>query len=374
MRLRTGSSGRPRRSRRRWAHRPRGPPCTSSSCLGRCLSSLPLVGVPPGGFRAKKSEWDCGRSFSVRQPDCRRGARRRGRIFLRCCISGAMAPEMQQRAFWALVRRQHGVVAQAQLLAVGLTVDAIRHRVERGRLYRVYRGVYVVGRPELTELGSFMAAVLSCGEGAALSHTSGAALWRMLPARPGPIHVSTTCSRRGRRGIVLHRRQALEVTRHRGIPVTTPAATLIDIAGCCKRTVLEAAINEADKLDLIHPAALRRELEAAARQPGLAVLRALLDRHTYAMTDSVLERLFVPIARRSGLGTLRTQQHVNGHRVDFYCPELGLVVEADGGRHHRTPMQQTRDRRRDQAHTAAGLIALRFTHAQIAFEPAHVEA
>ena len=63
---------------------------------------------------------------------------------------------------------------------------------------------------------------------------------------------------------------------------------------------------------------------------------------------------------------------MNGFRADFFWPELGLVVETDGLRYHRTPAQQVRDRRRDQVHTAAGLTALRFTHAQVRFEAAEV--
>ena len=69
-----------------------------------------------------------------------------------------------------------------------------------------------------------------------------------------------------------------------------------------------------------------------------------------------------------------TQQHLNGFRVDFYWPELRLVVEADGLRYHRTPAQQAADRRRDHVHAEAGLTSLRFTHAQISFEDAHVVA
>jgi very-short-patch-repair endonuclease len=65
---------------------------------------------------------------------------------------------------------------------------------------------------------------------------------------------------------------------------------------------------------------------------------------------------------------------LNGFKVDFYWPDLGLVVETDGLRYHRTPAEQARDRRRDQAHTAAGLRALRFTHAQVVFEGGHVES
>src|SRR5690349_2963970 len=94
-----------------------------------------------------------------------------------------MTTKILQREIWALVRRQHGVVARWQLLAAGLTASAIRHRLKTGRLRRIHHGVYAVGRPELTQRGRWMAAVLACGEGAALSHGSAAALWQIR--RPG---------------------------------------------------------------------------------------------------------------------------------------------------------------------------------------------
>ena len=105
----------------------------------------------------------------------------------------------------------------------------------------------------------------------------------------------------------------------------------------------------------------------------MAALRETLDRRTLVLTDSELERRFLPIARRAGLPPPQTQSMVNGFRVDFSWPELGLVVETDGLRYHRTPAQQAADRVRDQAHTAAGLTPLRFTHAQVAYAPGHVE-
>ena len=99
----------------------------------------------------------------------------------------------------------------------------------------------------------------------------------------------------------------------------------------------------------------------------------MLDHRTFVLTDSELERRFLPIARRAGLTKPETGAWLNGFKVDFYWPELGLVVETDGLTYHRIPAEQTRDRRRDQAHTAAGLVPLRFTRAQVAFEPGHVE-
>jgi very-short-patch-repair endonuclease len=100
----------------------------------------------------------------------------------------------------------------------------------------------------------------------------------------------------------------------------------------------------------------------------------VLDVRTFTLTDTELEQRFLPIVRAIGLPLPETQIWLNGYRVDFYWPDLRLVVETDGLRYHRTPAQQARDRLRDQTHTAAGLIPLRFTRAQVRYEPAHVRA
>ena len=147
---------------------------------------------------------------------------------------------------WTVAERQHGVVTRRQLLELGLSAKAIKHRIANGRLYPVWRGVYVVGRPQLTLYGRWMAAVLTCGPEAALSHESAAALWEILP-RWHRLEVSVPHgARRSRPGIVIHRRSALgacEVTRRRAIPVTNPISTLVDIASRLERNQLEAAIN-----------------------------------------------------------------------------------------------------------------------------------
>ena len=131
-------------------------------------------------------------------------------------------------------------------------------------------------------------------------------------------------------------------------------------------------MNAADKLDRIDAASLQAAVHQLPIGPGVARLRTLLDRRTYVLTDSELERRFLPLARRAGLPQPLTMATVSGFKVDFFWPEPGLVVETDGLRYHRTPAHQARDRLRDQAHTAAGLTCLRFTHSQVAFEPAHV--
>jgi very-short-patch-repair endonuclease len=277
---------------------------------------------------------------------------------------------------WALAESQHGVVSTRQLSELGLSRRAIQHRVARGRLHRVMRGVYAVGRPELSRRGRWMAAVLCCEPEVVLSHHSAAALWEIGDERLGRVEVSSqTASYIRRPGIRVHRRSSLlpcDLDVRDGIPVTVPARTLIDLASQLGSGPIERAINEADRLDLIDPEALRASLRRYRGQPGVARMRVVLDRRTFRMTDSELERRFLPLVDAVGLSRPLTRQHVNGFRVDFYWPDLGLVVETDGLRYHRTPARQARDRLRDQTHTAAGLTPLRFTHAQVRFESAHV--
>ncbi|HEY6731627.1 MAG TPA: DUF559 domain-containing protein [Solirubrobacterales bacterium] len=138
------------------------------------------------------------------------------------------------------------------------------------------------------------------------------------------------------------------------------------------RAGIERMINEADKYNLAHPPGLRRALDERSGEPGVARLRQILDRRTFRLTQAELERRFLPLASKSGLPVPLTGQWVNGFEVDFFWPDLGLVVETDGLRYHRTPAEQARDRLRDQAHTAAGLTQLRFTHEQVRYKPDYV--
>lgn len=284
--------------------------------------------------------------------------------------------DVRDAALWALVRRQHGTVTRSQLLEMGLRARQIERRIAGGRLHPIWRGVYAVGRPEVGQLGRWMAATLACGPRAVLSHGSAAALWGFGKEPRGRIEVSVPISApRNRPGIRVHRRPALlpgELTAHEGIPVTGPIRTLIDEATRLRPMQLERAVNEADKLDRVNPETLRTVLARHHGQPGVAPLRAILDRRTFRLSDSDLELYFRPLARAVGLPEPDTKAWVNGFEVDFHWPELGIVVETDGLRYHRTPSQQARGLVRDQAHLSAGLLPLRFSHAQIRFEPGHV--
>jgi very-short-patch-repair endonuclease len=173
----------------------------------------------------------------------------------------------------------------------------------------------------------------------------------------------------------VHRRAGLrdvDLTRQDGIPITRPIRTIVDMAAQLDPDGIERMVNEADRLDRVDPETLRNALGSYCGQRGVARLRAVLDRHTFRLTRSGLERRFLRIVERAAMPVPETRQWVNGFEVDFYWPDLGLVVETDGGRYHRTPARQTRDRQRDQSHTVAGLTQLRFTEAQIKFEPTRV--
>jgi very-short-patch-repair endonuclease len=275
---------------------------------------------------------------------------------------------------WTLAAAQHGVVSRSQLLALGFSTAAIRHRLRTGRLHRVRHGVYAVGRGQLDLPGHWMAAVLAAGPAALLSHSTAGALWGLLaPNRAGLIELTVT-DRRGRRlpEVRFHRPRRFPVTdraRCDGIPVTAPTRTLIDLAGRLPERRLERAVNEGDRLGLIDPESLRAAVDERSGQRGAPTLRKLLDRRTFVLTDSELERRFLPIARAAGQPKPETGVRLNGFKVDFLWRRLGLIVETDGLRYHRTPAQQARDRRRDQAHAAAGWTTLRFTHQQVAHEP-----
>jgi very-short-patch-repair endonuclease len=280
------------------------------------------------------------------------------------------------RAAWELTRRQHGVVTRRQLLDLGMPPDVIQGRLKRGQLHRVAAGIYAVGRPDIGRLGRFKAATLACGTDAQLSHLSAADLWRIRPQRGGPIDVAVPSTvDRQRRGIRLHRRALLGPPRFvRGIPVGDPVSVLVDLASELAAEETEDAVNEADRLDLIRTVHLRDALEAHSRRPGLGRLKATLDSQTFSRAQNALERRFLALIRAAGLPAPDAQHRLGRYRVDFFWPHLGLVVETDSLRHHRTAAEQATDIGRDQAHTRKGLRTLRFTHAQVFHRPDYVRA
>lgn len=275
---------------------------------------------------------------------------------------------------WELTAIQHGVVARRQLLALGFTPKAIAHRLATGRLHAVFPGVYAVGRPGLSQHGRWMAAVLACGDHAALSHRSAGDHMRISGSWHGRIDITVPPDvRRRHAGLTVHRHALIEIRVPLGIPTASPLDTLIGLAQVLDRAGCERAVNEAHNLDLIAWDELAGCVAGLSPNvPGVARLRRIVGRASFRLTDSELERLFLPVAARAGLPPPDTQAWVLGFRADFWWPALRLAVETDSLRFHRTPLQQARDRLRDQTWTAAGMTVLRFTHWQVAHERAHV--
>ena len=216
------------------------------------------------------------------------------------------------------------------------------------------------------------------GNGAVLSHRSAAALLGIGNERPEGIDLIVRRRDAPRRpGLRIHGRPSLstaEILLFDDLPVTSPVRTLIDLTTELGPIAIERAVNNADKRDLIDPEALRLALAAHAGEPGVRPLRQILDRLTFRLSDSDLEIYFRPIAESAGLPAPLSKQRVNRFEVDFFWPDLGLVVETDGLRYHRTPSAQKRDALRDRAHVLAGMTPLRFTHYEIRHEPRRVHA
>jgi very-short-patch-repair endonuclease len=285
--------------------------------------------------------------------------------------------DTRSRRAWELAAKQHGIVTRRQLLALGFGRRSIEHRVARGRLFPVGLGVYAVGWPALSRKRQWMAAVLAGGDGAVLSHRSAAALWEISEeGRWIEISVRRRCELR-RPGIRYRGRPSLapgDIMLRDDIPATSSVQTLVDLATELDPVALERAVNNADKRDLIDPEALQADLIRFRGDPGVRPLRHLLDKLFFRLSDSDLEIYFRRIVRAAKLPIPLTKQRVNKFEVDFFWPELRLVVETDGLRYHRTPSAQLRDARRDRAHVMAGMTPLRFTHYEVRYESSRVRA
>jgi very-short-patch-repair endonuclease len=266
-----------------------------------------------------------------------------------------------------IAARHHGVLSRDELRAIGLTDTMIRDRVASGRLHRLYRGVYTVGHTLLDGHGRWLAAVLACGDSAALSYRSAAALWGIRPTAAARIDVTVprTCGVRSTKAILIHRpRRAIQTTRRHGIPVTTPGQTLADLATALARRPLEKAVEMAEvrRLHVVvpehHPGA-KRLMEAAG--------------HAFPLTtDSPLEDAFLELCCAHRIPRPLVQPVVEGYRVDFCWPPARVIVETDGYEHHGTRAAFERDRVKDAQLTVRGWRVLRFTEPQVREEPAYV--
>ncbi|HEY2055098.1 MAG TPA: type IV toxin-antitoxin system AbiEi family antitoxin domain-containing protein [Solirubrobacterales bacterium] len=289
----------------------------------------------------------------------------------------------------SLAARQHGVASRAQLRRIGLSDDRIDGWVRAGRMRRVFSGVYAVGRPGITQRGRLQAAVLACGPGAVISHRSAA--WLLGLREVNPVTVDVICrGQAGRKvdGIRVHNvpyPAPSEVRRVAGIPCTTVARTIVDLAGThgiakLRETVEMAATRK--KLDIV---AIEAVLANGPRRRGAPALRTVIDEWRpvaetakYATVRSLFEAKLLPLIAAARLpipqvnARVRTADRVL--EVDLLWPEQKLVVEADSRRHHAIEVAFERDHKRTRELIAAGYGVIRVSWREAEREPQAVFA
>ncbi len=294
-------------------------------------------------------------------------------------VGGAMGGAADARSVEAILRRygvaQHGLVTRRQLLGAGVADHVIERRVRGGRLVRVHRGVYQTG----TVAGTYareMAAVLACGGECRVSHRSAAALWDLRPgaARGERVEVTMHGGKRRRiREIRTHQGRDLvpdEITTLHGIPVTTPARTLLDLGECLGPRELEQALARAERSGLVTREEVRAVVRRHPRHRGARALRPLLDddRPT-AFTRSRAEELLLALIRKARLPVPELNARLLHYEVDFLWRAHRLIAEVDGMAYHGSARAFVEDRRRDAELTAAGHRVLRFAWQDLTERP-----
>ena len=280
-----------------------------------------------------------------------------------------------------LAGHQHGVVARRQLRVIGLGDDAIDHRLRHGRLHPVHRGVFAVGHTVLTRHAVFMAAVL-VADGAVLCRWSAAALGGMTTTGPRDVDITVPRTLRARPDVAVHRAElpADERTTHHGIPVTTPARTLFDLAALLPPHRLERAATEAEIRRLGSPTTLAVLLERYPRRAGNRAIRELLATRAIGrnVTRQDLELRFLGFLDEAGLPRPQVNATVDlpgkPREVDGLWADRRLVVELDGFATHGTRAAFEDDRARDRALQAAGYRVVRITWRQLHEDRATVAA
>lgn len=272
-----------------------------------------------------------------------------------------------------LAEAQHGVVARRQLESLGLARGWIEGRLRRGQLHSVHHGVYAVGRRLIAREGRWMAAVLACGDGMALSHRAAGQLLGIIPLGDGLPEVTRPKGWRSQPGFVQHRSPLSpdEVEVVAGIPVTGLSRTLLDLASILSREQLEAALNEAEVRGLTDRVSVYTLLKRYPRRPGTATFRAILgDRQRpRGVTRRELERRFAKALAATDLPRPHRNADVavagRFFEADCLWRAERLIVELDGRFVHGTWRTSERDRERDRLLVADGWRVVRITWRQL---------
>jgi very-short-patch-repair endonuclease/predicted transcriptional regulator of viral defense system len=281
-------------------------------------------------------------------------------------------------AIAAIAARQRGRVSRPQLLAAGVSDRMIRTRVDAGRLLARLRGVYAVGHAAAGELTREAEALLACAQPAVLSHSSAVALWQLLPSQTNPrAPVELTVSTRHpprHPGVHAHRTSTLarQDTRiERGLPVTSPARTFIDIAGNRTGYELERALDDALQRNLVRLPQLKDTLARNPNRKGAGLLRAILaDRETGSgLSRSDMELILKRLLRAADIPDPDLNANFGRYQPDMVWWQQRLIVEIDSWRWHGNRRSFETDRKRDATLTTQGWTILRFTARQIENEP-----
>ncbi len=294
-------------------------------------------------------------------------------------MAGKATPTERQLRINELFLARHAA-SRSGLLKLGLSRDQIDDRLRTGSLEPAHRGVYLLGGAPRTREQRWAAAVLACGPTAVLSHLSAAALWALTEIDPVVIDVSLASrGKRTRQGIRVHRPRRLEpedTTDHEGIPVTTVARTLIDLAVIVSTRSLERLLDEAEYLRLLDPDDLDRALQRNEGRVGVVRLRRLLSRHNpgATRTRSPLEEAFLLLTREAGLPQPLVNEPLGPYTIDFLWSEQRVAVETDGRAAHGRLSARERDHRRDAWLHANGYVPLRFSYTQVTSRPGEVLA
>jgi very-short-patch-repair endonuclease len=275
----------------------------------------------------------------------------------------------------------YGLITRAQAAELGATKDVIRHRLRKGRWERLSGDVFRLAGAPPSWRQSLMSARLSWGAGAAISHRTAAALWHLAGFEPGPIELTVPRTRRRAGPGIVHRHplHRPDVTTVEGIPITTPARTLIDLASVAPREAVEEAMDDALRRGMVSVGLLRRRLGAIGRpgRPGVALMRVLLDARdpSTAVPQSVLERRLLRALDRGGLPTPLLQHEIRQDDrlvavVDFAYPEARLAIEADGYRWHSGRIRWDHDRARRNRLTLLGWRIIHVTWTDLTRRPA----
>jgi very-short-patch-repair endonuclease len=307
----------------------------------------------------------------------------RGEAQHESCLTGNKRIEPHVETLIAgFAERQHGNVTLLQLQLLGLGRSGVSRRAKNGRLYRVHRCVYAVGRPDLTQRGHWMAAVLACGPKAVLSHRSAAALHGIRRDNRAKTDVTLpTRSARSRPTIDVHTSVTLEaadITSVDRIPCTTVARTLIDLGDIVDRRAIERAVDQAEVLRVFDGKAVHEALARAGPRRGAGVLRAVLESYQEpTLTDREMEERFLALCRRAALPSPAVNTWITlgdgvSYKADFLWRGHMLVVETDSRGFHSHRAAFENDRLRDQRLTLAGFTVVRFTWRQIERDPQRV--